>query len=233
MIAIIGAMEEELQPLYQQLQKQGVSRVGPATFSEGGYKGNPILVVQTGIGKANAAASTAILMEKYKPEAIFNIGTAGGLSQQLQVGDIVLASQTVYGDVDATGFGYHPGQVPRMPPCYDAGTSLLEAASEAAKGWADRVHVGLTMTTDSFMSDVEYVRFLQRKFPSALATDMEATANAQIAFWYGIPFLNIRIISDLAGQNASESFDENIQLVPNKAIRFLEAVLEIFWRPKA
>ncbi len=77
-----------------------------------------LLLLQSGIGKANAAAACALLFQLFKPAALLNIGSAGGFAHDLHFGDVVVATELLYSDADATCFNYRLGQVPQMPPTY-------------------------------------------------------------------------------------------------------------------
>ena len=210
-IAIAAAMKEELAPFREQyrvnrLIKRGKTVIEEVYFAE---SETSLYIVETGIGKANAAAAASILCEAHRPELIINTGSAGGFSEQLKIGDVVFATSLTYSDVDATGFDYVYGQVPQMPSHY-----LLENSSIyfdlLSFSTRYKLHKGLIVTSDSFMSDKKTVEAIKQRFPGVLASDMESTALAQVAYFYEIPVLNIRGISDIAGQDAAHSFDENI-----------------------
>ncbi len=221
MIAVLAAMAEELAPLlgelaYTEVYANKVVRVRQTAGDK------PLLLVQTGIGKANAAAAAAIVIERFHPKALVNIGSAGGFAPHVKVGDVVVGTETLYSDVDATCFNYRLGQVPQMPPTYPGDENLLAAARDlaAAEEFAGRVAFGPILTSDSFMSDPARVAGIQAAFPQAYASDMEGAAIAEAAYQCGVPFLNVRSMSDIAGQKAAESFDENLDLAAARAASF-------------
>lgn len=221
MIAVLAAMQEEMAPLRagRSITEVYRNRVVRIQQTEGD---NPLLLVQTGIGKANAAVACALTIEKFAPRAVINIGSAGGFAPNARLGDIVVGTESLYSDADATCFGYNPGQVPKMPPAYPAAEALLQAARSLAEEaeFAGIVRFGPILTSDSFMSDPSRVRSIMQNFPQAYASDMEGAAVAQAAYLTDTPCLNLRSISDIAGQNAAESFDANLEQAAKRAADF-------------
>ncbi len=117
-IAIVAAMTEEVSPLRKKLKNKKKLVIANAVFEQGLLNGNDVVLVQSRIGKANAAMSTAILVERFAPDFILNTGSAGGMDRSLSIGDIVISTESVFSDVDATIFNYALGQVPEMPARY-------------------------------------------------------------------------------------------------------------------
>ena len=113
-IGIIGAMEVEVAQLKEAMEHQKVYRCAGMDFLEGTLEGHEAVVVKSGIGKVNAAVCTQILADQFHAEAIINTGIAGSLKAQINIGDIVISTDAVHHDMDATGFGYPLGQVPQM-----------------------------------------------------------------------------------------------------------------------
>lgn len=132
-IAVIGAMEEEVIILRNQLENKKTEIIANSEFSSGTYGGKDVVLLKSGIGKVNAAMSTTILIERYHPDLIINTGSAGGLNPELNVGDLVISDDVCHHDVDATVFGYAYGQVPQMPAAYQADERLIQVAEEAAR----------------------------------------------------------------------------------------------------
>lgn len=208
-IAIIGAMEEEVALLRENILDKSQDIVAGCEFTFGKMHDVDVILLRSGIGKVNAAMSTTILLEKYKPDMIINTGSAGGFNPELNVGDAVISSEVRHHDVDVTAFGYEYGQVPQLPPAFLADEKLVAAAEEAAKEISDiQVVKGVIATGDSFMSDPAKVEFVRGKFADLQAVEMEAAAIAQVAHQFGIPFVIIRSLSDIAGKESNVSFDQ-------------------------
>lgn len=208
-IAIIGAMEEEVTLLRDKISDRRVETIAGCEFVLGTMDGEEVILLRSGIGKVNAAMSTSILLEKYKPDYVVNTGSAGGYNPALNVGDVVISSEVRHHDVDVTAFGYEYGQVPQLPPAFEANSDLVKIAEEAAKEIEGiQVVKGLIATGDTFMNDPKRVEYIQDKFTDLQAVEMEAAAIAQVAHQFGIPFVVIRSLSDIAGKESDVSFDQ-------------------------
>lgn len=109
-------MEEEVRILRDKLEQAETETVAGCEFTKGLLAGHEVILLKSGIGKVNAAMSTTILLEKYKPEKVINTGSAGGFHHSLNVGDVVISTEVRHHDVDVTAFNYEYGQVPGMPP---------------------------------------------------------------------------------------------------------------------
>jgi adenosylhomocysteine nucleosidase len=210
-IAIIGAMEEEVALLRENIEERTQETVAGCEFTFGKMHGTDVILLRSGIGKVNAAMSTTILLEKYKPDFIINTGSAGGFNPALNVGDVVISTEVRHHDVDVTAFGYEYGQVPQLPVAFLADEKLRSVAESAALEMAEiQVEKGLIATGDSFMQDPKRVEFVRTKFENLQAVEMEAAAIAQVAHQFGIPFVIIRSLSDIAGKESEVSFDQFI-----------------------
>lgn len=211
-IAIIGAMEEEVQILRGKMENVQQEVIAGCEYNVGTLNGVDVVLLKSGIGKVNAAMSTAILLEKFQPTAVINTGSAGGYASELEVGDIVISSDVVHHDVDVTIFGYAYGQVPQMPPTFVADQKLIDIAEKAALNIEGmQVAKGLIATGDSFMNDPARVEFVRGKFEQLMAVEMEAAAIAQVAHQFGVPFVVIRALSDIAGKESNISFDKFLE----------------------
>ncbi len=109
MIGIIGAMEEEVSGLKEKMKTEKTLKRASMEFCQGTLDNKEVVVVRCGIGKVNAAICTQILVDEFKVNAIINTGIAGSLKNEINIGDIVLSSDTLQHDMDATGFGYEYG----------------------------------------------------------------------------------------------------------------------------
>lgn len=224
-IAIIGAMEQEVEILRDKLENREVEVVAGCEFSKGTIAGHEIILLKSGIGKVNAAMSTTILMERYKPERVINTGSAGGFHHSLNVGDVVISSEVRHHDVDVTAFNYEYGQVPGMPAAFEANAELVAIAEKcASKEEAVQVVKGLIATGDSFMSDPTRVEYVRSQLGDIYAVEMEAAAVAQVCHQYEVPFVIIRALSDIAGKESNISFD---QFLSKAALHSSNFILEM------
>lgn len=224
-IAVIGAMEEEVTILRSEMENKDVKTIAGSEFTTGLLKGTDTVLLRSGIGKVNAAMTTAVLIHEFKPDIIINTGSAGGLSPDLQVGDVVVSSEVRHHDVDVTVFGYEYGQVPQLPAAFKADEKLVQVALEASKELTDVKTVkGLIATGDSFMNDPVRVQAIGEKFTNLQAVEMEAAAIAQVAHQFQVPFVVIRALSDIAGKESDISFD---QFLPKAGLHSANLVMKM------
>lgn len=227
-IGIIAAMEQEAREVISQMKDLKKTVKANQQFYEGMIHENEVVLVQSGIGKVNAAIATTLLIETYHVEAVINTGSAGGIGDDLSVEDLVISSELSYNDADARAFGYEYGQIPQMPSRYQSDSQLSDIFIQAAlkKDWD--IRQGLIVTGDSFISDSVKIAEIRSHFEEVLVTEMEGTAVAQTCYQFGIPFVVIRAVSDVADEKASLSFDEFIDKVGKKSaetvIQFISLV---------
>lgn len=208
-IGVIGAMEEEVEMLRSSLVSPVTETIANCEFTRGVYEGQEVILLKSGIGKVNAAMSTALLLHAYKPDLVINTGSAGGFDAALEVGSIVISDEVRHHDVDATAFNYEMGQVPQMPAAFHANEELVKLAQKAAEELSEHTPaVGLIATGDSFMNDPKRVETVRSFFPEMKAAEMEAAAVAQVCYQFNVPFVVIRALSDIAGKESSVSFEE-------------------------
>ena len=200
MIGIIGAMDEEVKALADMMSGVETATVAGMVFKKGQLKGKDVVVVRSGIGKVNAAVCTQILADRYNVDCVINTGVAGSLKNEINIGDIVISSDAIQHDMDATGFGYKMGVIPRMPvSVFEADRKLIDAARAACSEAVPEIGVfeGRVVSGDQFITDKDTKKRLVETF-AAYCTEMEGAAIAQAAYLNSIPFLIIRAISDKA-----------------------------------
>ena len=132
MIGIIGAMDEEVAQIVEIMQVERKENKACMTFMAGKLNGKDVVVVRSGIGKVNAAVCTQILVDDFNADYVINTGIAGSLKAEIDIADIVISSDVLHHDMDATGFGYPLGQIPRMHVLsFEADKKLIELADKA------------------------------------------------------------------------------------------------------
>lgn len=208
MLGIIGAMDEEVAKVKEQMQNVDVMTKAAMEFFKGTLSGQPVVVVRSGIGKVNAAMCAQILIDEYHVDAIINTGIAGSLNASIDIGDIVLSTDTLEHDMDAVAFGYPVGQIPRMDTLsFEADAKLRSVAKAACEKVNPEVKVfeGRVVSGDQFISDKAKKQWLVENF-AGYCTEMEGAAIAHAAYLNNVPFLIIRAISDKADDSASVDY---------------------------
>ena len=207
-IGIIGAMVEEVSKIKEKLSDVTIKRIASMDFYEGKLQDLDVVVVRSGIGKVNAGMCAQILALKYNVDAIINTGIAGSLDADIDIGDIVLSTDTLEHDMDAVAFGYPVGQIPRMDTLsFTADEKLRSIAKEVCNKVNPDISVfeGRIVSGDQFVSDKAKKEWLSSTF-SGSCTEMEGAAIGHAAYLNKIPFLIIRAISDKADDSASVDY---------------------------
>lgn len=232
-IGIIGAMAQEVEQLAAQLVDRRTRHHVGCTFHLGKLHGVEVVILQSGIGKVNAAVGTTLLLDVYHPEAIINTGSAGGFGEGLEIGNVVVSSEVRHHDVDAVVFGYEHGQVPNMPAAYLPDERLVRVARECVESLGEvKVVEGLIATGDVFMACPELVATTRSRFPTMLAAEMEAAAIAQTCHLYGCPFVVIRALSDIAGGGDNHlSFEQFLEKAADHSTRMVTAMVDRLGQP--
>lgn len=225
-IGIIGAMEEEVEALRSKLVGAEKMTKASMDFYSGELYGHPVVIVRSGIGKVNAGICTQILADLFQVDVVMNTGIAGSLKAEINIGDVVISTDAVQHDMDATGFGYEPGVIPRMETSYfQADPKLVQAAKEACEEAVPEIQAftGRIVSGDQFVSDREVKNRISGQF-DGMCTEMEGAAIAQAAYLNHIPFVILRAISDKADDSASVDYPT----FERQAIRNSVALVEKF-----
>ena len=235
-LAILSALAEEQQGIFEQLQQPRRVQHAGREFGLGIWHGQPVVLALSRIGKVAAATTATALIEKFEVDRIVFTGVAGGVGAGVQVGDVVVASGFVQHDMNAAPL-FPIFEVPlygRARFACDAGlTALLLDAARAGLGTFEKpesqVHQGLVASGDRFVSAATEVQMLQVALRAggheALAVEMEGAAVAQVCHDYGIPFAAMRTISDRADDTAHVDFPLFVSTV---ASRYAQAILAKF-----
>ncbi len=232
---IIGAMDSEVALLTSKMTEVQTQTTAGLTFYDGMLCGQQAVVVKCGVGKVNAAACAQMLIDRYAVEAIINVGVAGGVSEKLQVLDVVVGTLLVQHDFDLRPFGYVKGFLGRdygdqidKPTYFEADKALISRAVKAASAVLGDEHAcyeGVIASGDEFVASSERRLEIASSF-GAMASEMEGASIAQVAFQNNIPFLVLRIISDLADGSAPVSFETVVQFAADKAALIIMAMLQ-------
>lgn len=238
MIALIAAVPLETELLRRELAPCEVRRCGGHALYHGTMAGETVALQHSGVGKANAAATTALLLEKLTPEGVICFGCAGAyLGSGLKIGDLVLASEEIYGDegtattagfldMQALGFplaenseGKWFNHFPIDPELLSHGHRLI--AQEL--GTQRRVACG-PLVTVSTCSGTTLAGNQMAQRTAGLAENMEGAAVAQLCARFGVPFFEVRGISNLVEERDLSRWDlPAAAAVAQQAVRILLA----------
>lgn len=248
-IGLISAIPEELAQFGAHFAEREVTRVAGLAFRAGDLDGHPVVAVEAGIGKVNAALVATLLLHEFGCRSLVFSGVAGGLDPALGVGDVVVADRLVAHDYGALIDGdikpYQPG-VPPLPGCpeehgYTLPAELAErlravltdvelpTISAAAAGGEARTPTlvfGTVLTGDTFLNCATTRDRLHDRF-GGLAVEMEGAAIAQVAERFGAPVVVVRALSDLAGADSHMDFPAFLHETAGVAAAIVRSIVPV------
>lgn len=196
---IMGAMPDEVEQLCAQLTDASRETYGGVEYHCGRLYGQSVVVCCAGMGKANAAATTQVLITKYGADRIIFSGIAGNMTSRIGIGDVVIGKTVVYHDAQLDMICQNPPYLKEY-----AGDPTLIAAAEAACTEAGVAFLtGKIATGDLFVGDADTKNAIAAKC-SPDCVEMEGAAVSQIAAKNGVPCVILRAMSDNADEDGHE-----------------------------
>lgn len=227
-IGIIGAMEIEVEALKAQMEQVTLVEKASMIFHEGKLNGKDVVVVRSGIGKVNAAVCTQILVDDFHVDGLINTGIAGSLKNEINIGDIVVSTDSLQHDMDARAFGYVRGQIPQMDVfSFVANAHMRETAVAVCKEVNSDIQVfeGRVVSGDQFVADPQVKEDLIKEF-SGYCTEMEGASIAQTAYLNKVPFVVLRAISDKADNSASMDYPTFEKKAAEHCVRLVQEMVK-------
>ena len=227
MIGIIGAMEEEVAALKEDMDIQETVEQASMVFCKGKLCGKDVVVVRSGIGKVNAGICAQILVDRFREDMLINTGIAGSLDARIDIGDMVISTDALHHDMDATIFGDAIGQIPRMDTlAFPADEELVQKAAKAnEKANPDiRTFTGRVASGDQFISSGEAKEKIVENF-HPLCVEMEGAGIAQAAYLNKVSYVIIRAISDKADNSATMDYPTFERQAIAHSVRLMKELL--------
>lgn len=229
-IGIIAAMNEEMQEIKNIMTGITQKNVYNLKFYIGDIENKECILVECGIGKVNAARTTQILIDYFDIDYIVNIGTAGAISKEVNIKDVVIGQKLVQYDFDLTAFGREKGYITDIGTFIESDENLVKNCIIAMKNLEKdndfNVHTGVIASADQFCTDKKIAESVLNEF-GALCVEMESAAVAQICKLDNVPFVIIRSISDSPNGNNNIDFDEYLKIASKRAAIFLKELVKI------
>lgn len=227
-IGIIVAMQEELDEVLSIMNNITKKEINNMFVFEGNIENKSIIVIKCGVGKVNAARVTQILIDKLKVDYIINIGTAGALNSNLNIGDIVVADKLVQHDFDITAFGHKKGYITGVGDYTYCDKKLLNNFNNIIDNLSRneyKVVTGTIASGDSFCTDIKTKDEIYSMF-KAECVEMEGAAVAQVCYLENTPFIVLRSISDSPNGNNAIIFDEFVKVAAKRCAKILKEILK-------
>lgn len=237
--AIVSALPEEQAGLLQLLLNHEHLAHIPRRIDTGLIHQKPVILALAGVGKVAASITATMLIERYKVQRIIFTGVAGAVASHVNVGDVVIGTEYLQHDIDASPlFPRH--EIPYTGISrFNADDKLIAIILEAVHAIntpsktrfegknAFKIHQGLIISGDRFVSSLAEVQTLRQELPDALCVEMEGAAIAQVCHAYRVPFVAIRSISDKADDTAHVDFPQFVSKVAGPlATRFVDTLMQ-------
>ena len=224
-LAIMGAMEEEIEPLLAYFDKVNVVEYANNKYYEVNYNGLDIVIAYSKIGKVFASLTASTMIEKFGCDTLLFSGVAGGINPKLKIGDLIIADKLCQHDLDITAFGHPHGYVPGGKVFVETSKELRDVAIKVAKENDLKVIEGIIATGDQFVHSTQRKEFIENTF-NADALEMEGASLAVVCDALNIPFFILRAISDTADMDAGFDFDEFLKSSAKNSADYLIKILK-------
>lgn len=224
-LAIMGAMEEEIEPLLAHFDSVNVVEFANNKYYEVTYNGLDIVIAYSKIGKVFASLTATTMIEKFGCDTLLFSGVAGGINPELNIGDLIIANKLCQHDLDITAFGHPNGYVPGGGVFVETTKKLNDIAKKIASKNGMKVIEGIIATGDQFVHSSERKDFIQSTF-NADALEMEGASVAVVCDALNIPFFILRAISDTADMDAGFDFDEFLKSSAKNSADYLIKIVD-------
>lgn len=226
-IGIIAAMNEEIASIKKLMKNISVRKIYESEFILGTIHSKNVVLVKCGVGKVNSARTTQILIDNFDLEYVINVGTAGGLNEKIEIGDIVIAEKLVQHDFDITAGGHEKGYISNLGKYFYSDVNLVEKSKSIIENMNEnfKAITGLIATGDVFVQDITIKNRIKDEF-NADCVEMEGASIAQVCTLDKVPFIVIRSISDKPNGNNGIDFEKYLELACERYSKFIDIFLK-------
>lgn len=226
-IGIIAAMNEEVAAIKKIMDKVSVKKIYNLEIITGTINKKEVVLVKCGVGKVNAARTTQILIDNFNLEYVINVGTAGSLNENIEIGDIVIGEKLVEHDVDITAGGHEKGYITNIGKYFYSDQNLINKSKMIIENMNEdfKAIIGLIATGDVFVQDIKIKDDIKKEF-NADCTEMEGAAIAQVCTLDNVPFIVIRSISDKPNGKNAIDFEKYLELACERYSKFIDIFLK-------
>ena len=227
-IGIICAIPNELR--YFNFTEIPIQKFGERTFYKGSLDKHELILVQSGLGKVNAAVVSTLLIEKFECELLLFSGVAGGIDPGIEIGEVIIGESLIQYDYGTLKnrelLPFRPGSIPTGESKNELEYSLDPKIKHKIKVSLPNVRMGIILTGDVFLQCEETQKELFEKY-GAQAIDMEGAAVAQVAEQFGIPAIVVRCLSDLAGADSQKLSSKFLNMAAKRSFNTAQRILKV------
>lgn len=227
-IGIIAAEHEEMLAIKNIMENIKEEKIYNLIFYIGNIHNKECVLVECGVGKVNAARTTQSLIDKYEVDYVINVGSAGSITPELNVQDIVIGKELIQYDFDITQIGdYEKGEICDVGKYFYSDERLIKLCEETIEDMKDRdfnIKIGRIGSADIFFADPKRAVEVRKEFEME-CLEMEGAAIGQVCFLDKVPFLVIRGISDTPNGNNKIDFHTYLKIASKRAAEILENLI--------
>ncbi len=227
-IGIIAAENEEMLAIKNIMENISEKDIFNLKFYIGNIHDRECILVECGVGKVNAARTTQILIDNFSIDYIINVGSAGSVTPELNVEDIVIGKELIQYDFDITQIGnYEKGEICDVGKYFYSDEKLIKLCEQTIIEMKDRkfkIKIGRIGSADMFFANSEKAQLVRKEFGME-CLEMEGAAIGQVCFLDNIPFLVIRGISDTPNGNNKIDFHTYLKVASKRAAEILENLI--------
>lgn len=225
-IGIITAMSEEFAVIEELMKNIEVIEKYDLKFYCGLISKKEVVLVKCGVGKVNSARATQMMIDIFSIEYIINVGVAGSLNEELEIGDIVIGKKMVQHDFDTTACGDEKGYITGVGKNFISDLNLIEKCNKIIKANLNDINikVGTIATGDIFCQETSLKNEILKEF-NADCVEMEGGAIAQVCTLSNIPFIVIRSISDKPNGHNNIDFKKYVVSSSKKFSKLIELLI--------
>ena len=218
-------MPEEIAPILEKIGTYKTTEYAGNRYYEATYNGVDLVIAYSKIGKVFSTLTAATMIEHFGAEKLLFSGVAGAISNELKVGDLIVATKLSQHDLDITAFGHPFGYVPEGAVFVESDRTLIELSKNVAAEMGLHVKEGIIATGDQFVANEERKNWIGSTF-NADALEMEGASVAVVCDALHVPFFILRAISDAADMDASFSFDAFLESSAKTSAEFVMKMVE-------
>ncbi len=227
-IGIIAAEYEEMLAIKNIMENIREEKIYNLIFYIGKIHNKECILVECGVGKVNAARTTQSLIDKFEVNYVINVGSAGSITPELNVQDIVIGKELIQYDFDITQIGdYEKGEICDVGKYFYSDEKLIKLCEETIEDMKDKnfkIKIGRIGTADLFFANPERAKIVRKEFGME-CLEMEGAAIGQVCFLDNVPFLVIRGISDTPNGNNKIDFHTYLKLASKRTAEILENLI--------
>jgi adenosylhomocysteine nucleosidase len=240
MTALLSAMPEEVGEVLELMEDRKSFDIGMRHYQEGRINGQQVVAVFSRWGKVAAATTVTTLIQKFGISKLIFTGVAAAIDERLAIGDVVIADKLLQHDMDASPM-MPRFEIPLLQKTwFKTDGQLLTDAKRSVDSLLEEKNyhqhfdeavcasfgitqpkcwTGAIASGDQFIASNAQREKLKELLPEVLCVEMEGAAVAQVCYEHSIPFIIIRTISDVAGDQSHIDFPAFVAKVAGRYSR--------------